>query len=149
MREIRFRGKSIYSGEWVYGWLVIESNGTAWISKHFHKGQWEQVDPETVGQFTSLKDKNGKEIYEGNITELDLGVEGKRRFLIKITTVFREVVSHPDFNDVTSRVAITGVVFEWRGYQLFPNVDGKGLCDNENMVVIGNVHENSELLEQL
>ena len=64
MVKIKFCGKRTFDGKWTYGWLVIEDNGTAWISRYYHRGEWEQVDPETVGQYTGKNDKNGKEIYE-------------------------------------------------------------------------------------
>ena len=68
-REIKFKAKSIYNGEWVYGDLLHQADGT-----HIFMGKGEnghtlcpRVDPSTVCQFTGMKDSEGNEIWEGDL----------------------------------------------------------------------------------
>ena len=84
MREIRFRGKRVDSGKWVYGNLIVDKNGGCWIvgemveacEEYCNIEFWYKVDPATVGQYVNHKDKHGTEIYEGDILHIKYGSEG-------------------------------------------------------------------------
>ncbi|MGF2617758.1 hypothetical protein FZC84_12020 [Rossellomorea vietnamensis] len=152
MREIKLRGYSVErlcaDSQWVEGFGVMTTeyaNGTKDYTMFTYYGNY-QVYGKSVGQCTGLHDKNGKEIFEGDIVKLEFdGIE--RIFEVGIETVVREVKSHPSFADKYAKVAITGVVFKWEGFQLFPCVDYQGMSDTERMEIIGNIFENPELLE--
>lgn len=144
MREILFRGKRVDNGEWVEGNFIKDNWGdtygeliygilqdreapaglAGWIPK--------RVLPETVGEYTGLTDKNGKKIFEGDILQDKFGQ-------IKIVDYCNEWGAFracfvKALNDEGKIVATVGgasfVGTIWRKYE-----------------VIGNIHDNPELLK--
>ena len=137
-REIKFRGKS--AGEWHYGHFFAYRNTGGGTGAHFIVLQEKedenlkpiQVMPETVGQYTGLRDKNGKEIYEGDIVkwtgktnETLLCYVDWHKHLCKFYLSFGE---EQKVNDTKTDI------FEMMrmGY---------------NYEVIGNIHDNPEILK--
>lgn len=137
MRTIKFRGKSIDTQEWVYGDLEtapIKEYSVIHTYKEdeAYKGQVKVVK-ESVGQFTGLVDKNGTEIYEGDIIE-----SGGIRHLVRFCTE-------------QGRFDCTLTLYV--GDQDFDRTERCGLSqrwiDEFGKTVIGNIHDNPDLLKQV
>ena len=134
MREIKFRGKDIETGEWIYGHFFQRlGHYPAIVEPRPRDGKvmyYEiAVEDNTVGQFTGLLDKNGKEIYEGDI----IGCHNPE---IKHLIFYNE-------KEGRFMAALNG---DTENY--FVGVCG--LDDrrwNASKEVIGNIHDNPELLK--
>lgn len=134
MRDIKFRGKD-YNNKWRYGDLVQEKwgQGKAIMIKK-DKTAWSILE-ETLGQYTGLKDKNEKEIYEGDIVLLDA-----------------YTYEEPEF-DGEYLVEYNELLGMWQLRNLEDNEDIKTFEDLNgwyklNIKLLGNIYDNPELLEE-
>jgi uncharacterized phage protein (TIGR01671 family) len=134
MREILYRGKRKDSGEWVYGYYVISDNksymftGKTGLSQvtpahrlMYMDFERHDVNPETVGQYTGLTDKNDVKIFEGDI------VKGQGNiYIIKYTKIL--------------------CAFEMYKLNKKLRLNASHLIVS---LVMGNIHDNPELLEKI
>lgn len=130
MHEILFRGKRIDNGDWVYGSLIDGIYGAVPVIATLPSMdddftldfEYDHVDPATLGQYTGLKDKNGKKVFEGDIIRKTNEGRHPQIFTANIRTNFRvnEEVYYSPCDHFTES------------------------CEYE---IIGNIHDNSELLE--
>lgn len=120
MREILFRGQTIYKSKnnaWYKGSLITESEGAKIVYDTTDKNGWEYVIPKTVGQYTGLKDKNGNKIFEGDVLRVLAGVEAYGVYEFDMNIAVK------DIRDLT----------------MFENAD--------TLEIVGNIHDNPELLK--
>ena len=126
MREILFRGKRTDNGEWVqgypcrYGWTGKEKD---YIIPDYASALYTaEIDPETVGQYTGLTDKNGRKIFEGDI----------------VWNSYNEDYGKVEWDNDTARFIITCSTFTVN----FNSVWG------EELEIYGNVYDNPELIKE-
>ena len=148
MRTIKFRGKcakdSRYSGEWVYGACVQceKSNDVLIIYAINDRNSCSyHVVPDTVGQFTGLYDKNGEEIYEGDIllwTRKNVHIEGRplRDFADRCETFYDDDKCAFRFKYKLDCGSCSG---------LLDFSDDR--ADESYIEIIGNIHDNPDLMK--
>lgn len=154
MREILFRGKRTDNGEWVHGYYVAANHN--WHNRGVHKdwivtaacanGGWfalhgrHPVVADTVGQYTGIKDKNGTMIFDGDVVKI--GVSYGEGYNSRSVT---GVIAYDD-------MGYLGVIVEYYdGRPVWSDIicelDLSGAIEDYCFEVIGNVHDNPELME--
>ncbi len=135
-REIKFRGKRLDNGEWIYGDLYHTDELTCicdWSIRP-HTVENFAIDPDTVGQYTGFHDRTGKEIYEGDVV-----------FWIAIDMRGRGKGEH-------GAIIWDKHAMAWAIMRDKPTLDGRHCIisrpfDKKHLEVVGNIHDNPELLK--
>lgn len=121
IREVIFRGKRTDNGDWHEGEDIMRNTIRGKVCLAKIGEDWISVDPETVGQYTGLTDKNGVRIFEGDIVSL-----------VKHDSLIYKVVYVPCRYELVNSKGVNCFVLD--------------IYKSENIEVIGNIHDNPELL---
>lgn len=140
VNQIKFRG--LYQGVWVVGNFIVgkDSKGETFTQierSDFNDFAQYQVDPETVGQFTGLTDKNGKEAYEGNLYKETL-LTGEERYykIFSVKGGFAINQFQDDFYKPVDEILFWQALSDMQTIRWFES------CLEE----IGNIQDNPELI---
>ena len=129
MREILFRGKILGLTDWSYGYYAKSGENHFILLDTDNEDNYSIVDPETVGQYTGLKDTDGRRIFEGDIVQW----------------------KDENFNNYTSVVEWCGEKWNYPAFDLAKHdyeCNGLQYVHEDCIIeVIGNIHDNPELLE--
>ena len=143
-REILFRGKPTgKGGVWMIG---IGAYKTHTAEHLVLNAKGDSVEVVHLCQYTGLKDKNGKKIFEGDILRLTIPDGSTRHFVVEWANEDRTLKPLNGFQHDGNPIRISGWCFNWNGHRLYPTVMG-GVPDNERMEIVGNIHDNPDLLE--
>ena len=130
IENIKFRGKSKRTGEWLYGDLEYNrKKDIARIHSYDDEGGYigqQEVDKETIGQFIGMTDKNENKIYDGDIIKTDDGLD--------ISGYYK----------VSYDIDTTGFVCVGKDVHCHPGI----IEEFSDIVVVGNIYDNKELLTQ-
>ena len=138
MREILYRAKSLYRGEgWVYGQprhYALEKRREKWTMFDPYTGIETDIAEETLGQYTGMNDKNGNKIFEGDIA----------------TLLSRNVLSY-------GKTVNIKFIFDKGGFYAYlldrecvlRNLPTKDIPKETEITIIGNIHDNTELLKEI
>ena len=132
--KTKFKGFSERLNKWVYGYLVEDCmivNGIVEVNDQYISIEsWETVVPESVGQYTGLKDLNGVEIYEGDLLSIQIVRDAKKT----VTIVFED-----------GAFGVKDELFGWGyGKEFYPL---KTIINNHKVEIAGNIYQNKDLLE--
>lgn len=149
-REVKFRGKRVDGKGWVVGDLVKgyvhHKSGTSIL---VNGCLWFEVEPSTVWQYTGLKDRNGLDIFEGDVLKFLAKTSpylpcGFGSHEINAVLVVKKLLSGFTLmkpNHVKTGETIPNLVGNVTNYNFW--------CHQRSFEIIGNIHDNPELLEQL
>ena len=121
LREILFRGKCKNDNKWLYGFPYVTRKNAVkinWYSSEFGSMRTDEVDPETVGQYTGLRDKSGRKIFEGDIVDY----------------ISSDVIGNPKTGTI--------IVEDMTDYDTMIYLN-----HSDELQIIGNIHDNPEILK--